>query len=164
MYFWNYHALVDDLRRGNLTERQKLIYFLVYFSIFIINGSFVEAGDMALKIFGIVVAIAIQVITAVVCYRANSRGDGRNFLERYICLQVPMTIRFWVFGIVIGALFVIVFGGLLLHMPGPVFTVIFFLLIIGAYWVYISYLRAAIARVAALPDDEDISAGPTIGS
>ncbi|HEU4881024.1 MAG TPA: hypothetical protein VFT45_02230, partial [Longimicrobium sp.] len=39
-----------------------------------------------------------------VCYRANQRGDGTAFVERFICLSVPVTIRWLVlfFGVWIG--------------------------------------------------------------
>jgi hypothetical protein len=38
-----------------------------------------------------------------VCYRANASGDGERFLERYVCLAVPLTIWMLVTGFVIGA-------------------------------------------------------------
>lgn len=159
MYLWNVNRLAEELRSGNLSEKQKLMYFLVYLSLLLASGAFTEATSVAMRILGVAIAIIIQLITTAVCYQANSRGDDKNFLERYICLQVPMTIRFWVLGSVVGVLFVIVFGNVLFHMPRAVFTLTSYLLIIGAYWVYIAYLRAVIAKVAALPPAADLTGG-----
>jgi hypothetical protein len=38
-----------------------------------------------------------------VCYRANAAGDGRRFIERFICLAVPLTIWTFLAGIAVAA-------------------------------------------------------------
>jgi hypothetical protein len=45
MYFWNYHALAEELRCGSLTEKQKMLYLLIYLAIFSHGGSFTETTD-----------------------------------------------------------------------------------------------------------------------
>ncbi|MDR7867197.1 MAG: hypothetical protein RIN56_10285 [Sporomusaceae bacterium] len=101
---------------------------------------------------------AIQAVTATVCFQANSRGDGKNFLERYICLQVPLTIRFWV--ICIPASFLVGVVVFFINMPESVLLAVMLLIGLGILWAYIAYLRSLIVKVAAPPADGDLTAAP----
>jgi ABC-type sulfate transport system permease subunit len=115
-----------------------------------------------MKVLDIAMVVAFEVIGVVVCYQANRRGDGKNFLERYICLQVPLSIRFLVLGLMFVVLFSLLFGNLLYNLSSPLFINYFFQAItVVIYVIYIVYLRNDITKVAALPDASDTSVTPS---
>ncbi len=159
MVFWDVNALVEKLRNGSLTEKQKMIYFLIYSVIYLTEGFFNDDTSTVPQIFGFAVMIIVQIIIAVVCFQANNYGDGKNFLERFICLQVPLSIRFWVVIVPAAILFQVV-GTQFFNISRAAVHITSNLLLLVALWIYVTYLRDAIAKVAALPADADLTAEP----
>lgn len=80
MYFWNINALIEDLRLNKVTERDKMLNFLVTITILVLIAS--SALDIILFVVGIIL-----------CFRTNSNGDNKNFIDRVICLSVPIFSR-----------------------------------------------------------------------
>ena len=98
MYFWNVKALVEELKTDQLTEKQKFMYLLVatlIASFFMEVAVFLTPGP-----FQVFESLAILFIIAFgiwYCFFLNQQRDNKNFLERYICLSLPVSIRFFVF-------------------------------------------------------------------
>lgn len=92
MYFWNYKQLASDLREGFVTDQN----YVVYIAIFIMQLALVIA-------FGITSASDLHVTLLVCsfwvtyCYLINKRGDGKHFIKRLICLDLPITVQAFVF-------------------------------------------------------------------
>jgi hypothetical protein len=86
------------------------------------------------------------------CYRANDEGDGRGFVERYVCLSVPLSILSYLIYIVLfyGAYFLLRdrpgFGPAAFAQTVKPYAVLTGLALLFAYF---ATLRAYIRRVSA---------------
>lgn len=102
MYIWNTKKLITDFKNNNVSEGEKLKYFMIpavltmvaiglflYFpAIFnaIFNLTILDAVDWSL-------VSVIFTIATIMIYRANKQGDNQDFLARYICLSFPLIIK-----------------------------------------------------------------------
>ena len=115
IYFWNINSLIKDLRNGLVSEYEKMIYFVLTLlfqnnirplggiqtlkviqnSMVIqnINISLMDSAFSLLHLFIVLMGIFY-------CFQMNKKGDNKNFIERFICLTVPLAVRFFVFGLV----------------------------------------------------------------
>jgi hypothetical protein len=107
MIFWNYLELATKI--NNISEREKLSYYLFtiafYFCyhLLLINSSYTKQNIILhLTCFLLDVFICFR------CYKINSLGDNKNFIERYVCLGVPIYIRSSVFSLII---FLVIYFG-----------------------------------------------------
>ncbi|MDR3565332.1 MAG: hypothetical protein P4N41_15310 [Negativicutes bacterium] len=91
MYFWKVDSLREDLRTDSVCQLDKLKYLLAYLLLTVVVAPALRPPT-ALAIYPLSQLLVILGGT-VWCYVSNSRGDGKDFFERYICLQVPLLIR-----------------------------------------------------------------------
>lgn len=98
MVLWRAKVLALDLRDGRVAERDKLGYLLVGLLIKAVIGSasLLSAPRSLGAALGILIVLSISIAGAIATFRANARGDGRQFLERYLCLAVPVGIQMYV--------------------------------------------------------------------
>lgn len=167
MYFWNVKALVRDLSEGKVSEGGKMKYLLAYA---ILSALQVEIIRLIKEHFGpilLVQAFGMLVILAggiLACYQANRKRDGRDFIERFICLSLPLTIR-------IGALSFVVYGaywtaGTLIvgehfspnETPGPFDLVVAYLINI----TYFFWMRQNIFKISTAPKETPATPGTEI--
>lgn len=97
MYLWNADRLALALRDGRLTEADKAKYLIVGTLLGSLSAQpgLTGWGNAA----GAARAAALLAVTlggVWLCYHANRRGDGRAFVERFICLMVPVYVRWLV--------------------------------------------------------------------
>ncbi len=150
MYFWNYTALANDFKNNKVTAREKFKYLLtilvfiptgimgsnwipgVYRLIYAISNKILGMQNSRippLKIFNElnyvtdIIIIALMCIGFALCYWINQRGDGRHFIERVMCLSVPISIRV------------------------SVYVLLLFLIILGASLAYFYFKLQVIAKV-----------------
>lgn len=90
--------LAVALATGELSEREKFHYLLAWAVIGIVAPSQVGGWTdwSRLRVTFAVVSLVIWVIGLLACFGANARGDNRAFLERYLCLSVPLGIMSYV--------------------------------------------------------------------
>lgn len=112
MHLLNYKQLARDLRDNKVSEKQKLQYFIALAVITTI-GSFAPSvdyvGNMPMLIVDILIAI-IGLFMMIMLYRQNQNGDGKHFLERYICLSFPMLVIMFMVIFIISTLFWFIVG------------------------------------------------------
>jgi hypothetical protein len=93
MHLLDAAGLADELRRDELSEKQKLAYMVAMVVVGLLLGR--SAGMEPWTLLGAAVAL-LQLGIAVggvwYCFAANQRGDGRSFIERFVCLGVPLWI------------------------------------------------------------------------
>lgn len=98
MRIWDSAALVRDLQVDRLSERQKFSYLLGGTAIAMVTGRGSLRAYLATP-GSYVYALAALVITfggMWLAFEANRRGDNKDFVTRFICLLVPLTIRWLV--------------------------------------------------------------------
>ncbi len=137
MYLWNINKLASDLKDNTVSEGEKVKYFI--FSVFW-SAFFHAMGpyscpnpDQTTLILSVIYIICLP--TGVwICYRANSGGDGQNFLERFICLCVPICVRLTLFAIVFFFLFGITLSLIPINVSPNITIVVYIVYFAGYFW------------------------------
>ena len=94
--------LARHLRDGNVSPRDKLLYLIICTVMGIVAGSSVVAhllyeGELTdMDIANDIIALLFEVGLIIAAYRINQRGSATDFIERYICISVPLTLRVFV--------------------------------------------------------------------
>lgn len=141
------------LRTGELTEAQKAKLVLGGFVVVsLLTASSASVPRTWGGVLYAVLYLACSVAGIWSCFRANEEGDGRSFVERYVCLSAPLSVLMYLAYVVLfyGAFFV------LRHRPGydaasfaqtvaPYFVLVGLALLFG----YFALLRKYIKRIAA---------------
>jgi hypothetical protein len=86
--------LADALASGEVSEREKFQYLLVWAAVGILLPARLGGwtGWSHIRVAFLVASLLITIVGLQACFRANARGDNRAFLERYLCLSVPLGI------------------------------------------------------------------------
>jgi hypothetical protein len=84
--------LAEALAAGSLSEREKFHYLLVWTAVMAVVGPLVGTSLRwdRLRLISIAPGLLINLVGLLACFTANARGDNRAFLERYLCLSVPV--------------------------------------------------------------------------
>jgi hypothetical protein len=98
VYFWRTRALAEDLKAGRVPERQRMWYLfgqMVMLSSSVPVGfEFGEAWPSPLSAAATWLSMAaINAAGVLLCYEANRQGDNREFVNQFVCLSWPVTIR-----------------------------------------------------------------------
>lgn len=115
MYLWNVKALASDLRDDKVTERNKLSYYLLYVLFGSVVSEIAKFGPLNINVYSLAIAISnilIIVLGICFCFVTNSKGDNRDFINRFICLSIPISCRIASF-MVLGILALYKIGGLI---------------------------------------------------
>ena len=93
MHLFNINRLAAKLRANTLSEAEKYRYFLVM----VVLRIWSDAGRLAISqpknhFAGLVSMAIISILGFHICYKVNQRGDNQRFIERLICLSVPISI------------------------------------------------------------------------
>lgn len=137
VYLLNPLAFARDLRADRVPEGVKAHYMVL--------GGIVQYAQLAWRshygtqptsLLDFAMIVAYWVAGVYVCYRANAAGDGRHFIERFICLAVPLTV--WTFLAVIAVAAALYFG---LGLRGEEYRAISSGLTLLVWIAYIAALR-----------------------
>lgn len=99
MYLWNIKALKKELVANTLTEAQVFGYFLAMLtldtSMYQLATLFPGTEETTVWDYvGYAVSVVFTVGGALVAYRVNGGGAGRDFLRRYFPLMWVLSVRF----------------------------------------------------------------------
>jgi hypothetical protein len=110
MYFWKTKNLEFDLSTGSLSQSDKYKYLLAFMIITAVCmelSSYISELPSFIRLFESSVVILITIIGTMFCHKINRQGDNADFIDRYICLFLPIFIRLVVFIILIFSLYMI---------------------------------------------------------
>ena len=96
MYFWKVNALADDLKADRLSEKEKMIYFFLssIVTVFFLEFSlYMGQVPDRVNITSSILNVLVNAAGLLFCYQANKKGDNKAFIERIICLSVPIGVR-----------------------------------------------------------------------
>ncbi|MEL7632246.1 hypothetical protein [Sporomusa sphaeroides] len=113
MYFWNVKALIEELRTGNLLQKEKMKYYLLTTLIPTILVELYMSSPWeinSIKNVNLFIVIFANIIGILLCFEANRLGDNKDFIERMICLSVPIGFRLTI-------MFLIIYPPILLMKP-----------------------------------------------
>ena len=113
MYFWRTDLLIEDLKQNRVTQADFKNYYLVS-SILILLSFFAlsqaETEDMKISLASLIINIGLLVTWINAIFMANGGEKGHAFLNRFIALYLPITIKITVFAIVAMICFEMIFS------------------------------------------------------
>lgn len=97
MYFWNIEKLKEDIRAGQLTERNRFYYALIFILSSAIGAEFgvffpienTNTFDHINSSF----YIAITLVGTIATYKLNGANEGKDFLGKYFSISFVVGIR-----------------------------------------------------------------------
>jgi hypothetical protein len=148
MYFWKVNSLVEDLKEGRVSQRQKMYYYLAntlfYLILFDING-LMAAKPNIFTTLNILLGLFLTVGGILLCYEANSQGDDKEFVDRITCLSWPINMRMLV--VLMPVYFA--YGLFLAGTSGQTATGIVDVFIMGFYSVYFyKWLHSCLLKIS----------------
>jgi hypothetical protein len=111
MYFWNSGALAHQLKSKTLPQSEKVKYLLATVTLYAIGLEISLGLSSPMSLFGVIQSITSVVLVflgTVFCYKVNSRGDNQEFIDRYICLGWPLTIKIFLLGLSVYLLYFVI--------------------------------------------------------
>ena len=113
MYFWRTDQLIDDLKQNRVTQADFKNYYLVsgiliLLGFFALSQTAVKELKISLAVFLINLGLLISWINA--AFKANGGEKGHAFLNRFIALYLPITIKITIFAIVVMICFELIFN------------------------------------------------------
>ena len=102
MIIWRTKLLAKELASGTMSEYMKMKYLLVSTVLYLILGYFSiypEPVINGLYYSEFVIVVIINMTGVYYCFKCNGGSQGKHYLERFICIAVPATLRchliFW---------------------------------------------------------------------
>jgi hypothetical protein len=108
MYCWNVSKLAEDLREGQVDEKERFKYFLATLIGWSVAGLLFLHSGRTFSTDGLIsigLILAIGVVGIILYYRVNKSGDNIDFIPRMICLGGPSGLVFAAFGYSLSNLF-----------------------------------------------------------
>jgi hypothetical protein len=91
MLLFNPGRVADGLRSGDLSEHAKarLLVWSIVLSLFLSRTSVLSYRNWAQRVVALLFyGLFLGGVWS--CYRLNARLDNRRFVERYVCLSIPL--------------------------------------------------------------------------
>jgi len=90
---WTPARVACDLRTGRLTEAAKARYIVVALVVNgVIGSESLRDAHSDVDMIALVMILGILLIGIWAAFRANAAGDGRAFVERYVCIGISLWI------------------------------------------------------------------------
>jgi len=108
MYLWKIDNLIAELRNGTLSQAARFKYLLAFMLITVIIleiSIFVSEVPSVASLSESIIVILITVLGTIWCYQTNKSGDNQEFIDRFICLTLPILVRIFVIFLLIFSLY-----------------------------------------------------------
>ncbi len=148
MYFWNTRQLALDLREGKVTERQQMWYlfaFVVFATVGMYVVSWVPIDVTASMILAGVADVVVTIYGLLECYQVNNRGDGKDFVVRFICMSWPVGWRVLACFLVLSLVFSFILGIVASTYADPLLNV----LGVGVTVAYFGLIRKWLIEISS---------------
>src|SRR5436309_9995005 len=96
MYFWKTKEVVRALKQRTLTQHEKMKYFLATCTLYALAFVAAPLGNQTLSIPWLLQSAVIVVLViagTLFCYRANRAADDQDFIDRFVCIAWPLTVK-----------------------------------------------------------------------
>ena len=111
MYFWKTESLAAELRNGTLSQKDRFRYlltFLIITALFADVSYYISEAPSTVAISESTLVVLITIFGTIWCYRTNKSGDDLEFIERFICLSLPVLVRLIVIFLIFYSFYMIV--------------------------------------------------------
>jgi len=96
MYLWNTEALAVKLKDGELSQNERFKYFFIFI---VLTALLMEVclyvGEIP-SVITITEGAVVLIMTiggTLLSYKKNKDGDNKDFIDRYVCLSIPILIK-----------------------------------------------------------------------
>lgn len=158
MILWNDKKLARKLRNNAISEKEKFKYYFIYVLLYMLPPIYCKPLERAP---GVLVELLfftlIYLIGLYYTYSTNCKGDNKAFIERSLCLSIPIAVRRFVLEL----LFVIIGVAVLPDNPRSNETAVFTTFVNFVDLIFYYYrLNKCIKIASSLPDqDNNIKVG-----
>lgn len=105
IYFFNPRALAEGIRAGEIGQLIQLKHFIVFSILFysgfslpiIIASESSDLNDWVVYLLMFAAEAAINYYGIFYTYQINQKGDGQNYFGRLFCLALPVSIRIFIY-------------------------------------------------------------------
>jgi hypothetical protein len=102
MRFWNAKALVKELKENKLSEKEKFKYFFLFTVLTaLVMETSIYSEPIPDEWIESLAVILITALGTLYCFLVNQAVDGQAFIERYICVSLPVVVRIITFAIIL---------------------------------------------------------------
>jgi len=131
MFLFATSGLVSKMARNEFSQKETLKFLVTYVLFFVGSGFLGEwalleipqlMADISPAPMEVIsfkyIAVGLAALCSIfLCYKKNSRMDNRQFLERYMCLAVPVAVQV---GLIWGAVTLAKYGFDILILDGSI--------------------------------------------
>ena len=116
MYWWNIEKLKKSLEKGALPQNFAFKYLIYFIFLRLVQDLFFQSGadsswdldDYRWVAFPL--ALISNILEIYATYKLNGGRSGRDYLGRYFSIKLLTNLRYFVFGILLTALFFLIFA------------------------------------------------------
>ena len=110
MNFINDRELAIRFKEGAVPAKERLYYFIIFIMattlpmssfLYIYFYHSINKWDIYIDVFILIVTF----FTTIFLYRTNAKGDNKEFIERFVCIGFPVTIRMLSFLVIFSIVF-----------------------------------------------------------
>lgn len=137
MTLWNTKELSAELKNGSLPEREKAKYLIFGAVLTVLVMSRIISKDevyLPAHYSALAVNVFLTIFGTWWLFQRNASGDNKNFVERYICLMVPISVRIIAASILVGIILGIVIDRSEVMASSIVFATFEVLVNIVVFW------------------------------
>ena len=119
MYFWNTKQLIQDIKTKQVTQAEFKNYYIgsaviTLLLIMLLNIAPTSTPRYAISEFICNVGLLLTWMNLI--FKANGAEQGQDFLNRFLALYFPITLKFLVYGILIAMLLEFFWSSLILDV------------------------------------------------
>ena len=156
MYWLNIKALKEDLKKGELSQKEQMLYILATFTFVAIMQELavyfpIEDSATYLDYIDSFLYLLILISGIIYSYIVNGANSGKNFMQRYISISFVLGIRYTILFILFSVLTIfalIVLESFANEDLEPYIEVIFVFLVNMFYLIYTYFVVKNIHEVA----------------
>lgn len=109
MYLWNTKELAVKLKDGELSQVERFKYLFAFIVLLTLVSEvclYIGETPTVISITESIMVIVITIVGTLLSYKNNKDGDNNEFIDRYICLSIPLMIK----------LIILLIGGYIIYM------------------------------------------------
>ncbi|BGE83680.1 hypothetical protein Ms3S1_01160 [Methylosinus sp. 3S-1] len=100
----NDRELALRFKNGAVSSKERFIYFFTFILLseapYFYKYIFAD-NRRDFDLYEDIIMLAITIVGTIACYISNKTGDNREFVERYVCISFPVSVRATIFCIII---------------------------------------------------------------
>jgi len=147
VYFWNIHALKEDIKNGKLSQDTKIFpYFMMY--IFLttvaieVTPLFPQENLNNCDILMAILNILITILGTFYLYRSNGGANGEDFLIKYFSIIFVITIRYLIY-LLLPLMIILSFYWQYTFADSQTIPTTYVEIILTSIWLIVLYYRTA---------------------